>query len=471
MRREARAASTDELGGSRVVRVLAGGSSRSFGGGDDTWLALTEAGGVYLWGRGKTGVLGSGDTHSVSTGPRPVATLRGETIVDAALHDHALVVSSLGRVFSCGANEHGQCGHGDTISPRPVMRSLAALHSRRIVSVAAGKRHSLAVDEDGVVFAWGDGSSGQLGLGDRAGRTAPTVIRWLTEKSIVVKEVYAGQARSFVRCATGVVYCFGSNNDGALGLELQYDQLLPALLDLNPQSTAATVMTTPRTPRDSAAWRGVSDGGTPVDVTQVVKPAAVRPSYSQSTSTPPALPSTTPPLGLSSSWRESSSASIRRVAEGAHEYEVRLLATGHESTIAVTSDGSVFVFGTLGDTRLINPTVVLTEHCAPLNGRLREVSAGYRSATLVTEAGEALVWSLGKGAFDPHEGQVRAPEPLTVLAGHRVVSASSGNSNFVAVVEVSNDDNVQRQHSGTDDDDDDDDHDVDDALFPVDNLE
>jgi alpha-tubulin suppressor-like RCC1 family protein len=328
------------------------------------------------------------------------------------------------------------------------MRSLAALHSRRIVSVAAGKRHSLAVDEAGVVFAWGDGSSGQLGLGDRAGRTAPTVIRWLTEKNIVVKEVYAGQARSFVRCASGVVYCFGSNNDGALGLELQYDQLLPALLDLNPQSTAATVITTPRTPRDSG-WRGVSDGGTPVDVTQVVKPAAVRPTYAQATGTPPALPSTTPPLGLSSSWRESSTASIRRVAEGASEYEVRLLATGHESTIAVTGDGSVFVFGTLGDTRLICPTVVLTEDGAPLGGRLREISAGYRSATLVTEAGEAFVWSLGKGAFDPHTGQVRAPEQIVALSGHRVVSASSGNSNFVAAVEVCVDDGTGTSSEST----------------------
>ncbi|CAN0305643.1 unnamed protein product, partial [Ectocarpus sp. 13 AM-2016] len=39
--------------------------------------------------------------------------------------------------------------------------------------IAAGWRHSVAVTEEGAVFAWGCGSDGRLGLGSHVDASAP----------------------------------------------------------------------------------------------------------------------------------------------------------------------------------------------------------------------------------------------------------------------------------------------------------
>ena len=41
-----------------------------------------------------------------------------------------------------------------------------ALETRTIKQVACGQMHTLAVTDNGLVFAWGDNTKGQLGLGN-----------------------------------------------------------------------------------------------------------------------------------------------------------------------------------------------------------------------------------------------------------------------------------------------------------------
>lgn len=42
---------------------------------------------------------------------------------------------------------------------------VGSLDAQKIAGVACGQTHSLAVNEQGQVFAWGSGKGGQLGLG------------------------------------------------------------------------------------------------------------------------------------------------------------------------------------------------------------------------------------------------------------------------------------------------------------------
>ena len=44
--------------------------------------------------------------------------------------------------------------------------SVDALETRTIKQVACGQMHTLAVTDNGLVFAWGDNAKGQLGLGN-----------------------------------------------------------------------------------------------------------------------------------------------------------------------------------------------------------------------------------------------------------------------------------------------------------------
>ncbi|OOF99792.1 hypothetical protein ASPCADRAFT_203616 [Aspergillus carbonarius ITEM 5010] len=89
--------------------------------------------------------------------------------------DHALLLTSAGRVFSVASSTEnypsfGQLGiPGLTWATRPsgpvdTLHEVTALKGSKIVQIAAGDYHSLALDKDGNVFAFGDNSFGQLAM-------------------------------------------------------------------------------------------------------------------------------------------------------------------------------------------------------------------------------------------------------------------------------------------------------------------
>lgn len=89
--------------------------------------------------------------------------------------DHALLLTNSGRVFSVASSTEnypsfGQLGvPGLTWSTRPkgpvdTCYEITALKGSKIVQIATGDYHSLALSKDGEVFAFGDNSLGQLGV-------------------------------------------------------------------------------------------------------------------------------------------------------------------------------------------------------------------------------------------------------------------------------------------------------------------
>ncbi|KAF7198185.1 Protein FMP25, mitochondrial [Pseudocercospora fuligena] len=101
---------------------------------------------------------------------------RGEKIsaVSSGL-EHALLLTSKGRVFSAASASdvfpsRGQLGvPGLTWLTRPEgafdqPHEITTLRGFNIAKVACGDHHSLALDSEGRVFAWGDNASGQLGF-------------------------------------------------------------------------------------------------------------------------------------------------------------------------------------------------------------------------------------------------------------------------------------------------------------------
>ena len=67
-------------------------------------------------------------------------------------------------VFSWGRGERGVLGHGNSESIG-VPRVIEKLNYFRVMQLAAGRQHVLALTESNGVFAFGNGSHGQLGLG------------------------------------------------------------------------------------------------------------------------------------------------------------------------------------------------------------------------------------------------------------------------------------------------------------------
>ncbi|WAR01457.1 SRGEF-like protein [Mya arenaria] len=81
--------------------------------------------------------------------------------------DPAPINNDEGNAFACGSNSKGQLGAGD-LEDRVTLTQISALKScvalpERLVQVAAGLRHSVALAESGNVFCWGHAKRGQCG--------------------------------------------------------------------------------------------------------------------------------------------------------------------------------------------------------------------------------------------------------------------------------------------------------------------
>lgn len=124
---------------------------------------------------------------------------------------HSLALNGDGMVRAWGDNSYGQLGDGTTGSSAGAGNTpTQAGQLRRVTQVAAGGVHSLAL-ADGDVWAWGHNGSGRLGDGTATDRSSPVRVPDLYADAIA-----AGGSHSLAVSA-GRVYAWGNNGSGQLG--------------------------------------------------------------------------------------------------------------------------------------------------------------------------------------------------------------------------------------------------------------
>jgi alpha-tubulin suppressor-like RCC1 family protein len=173
--------------------------------------------GVALtWGEDTCGQLGMRGLQSARS-PTIMQLLLGHNIVHAAANsDCSAFVTDTGSVFMCGKGDEGRLGLGH-LGPAPTpteVRNLGILN--RIVMVACGFGHTLALSDDRRVFAWGEGTWGNTGVTNSSECLEPIEIHSLTTKE--VRSVHAGGFHSSAITADGNLYCWGKNTNGQLGI-------------------------------------------------------------------------------------------------------------------------------------------------------------------------------------------------------------------------------------------------------------
>ncbi len=89
--------------------------------------------------------------------------------------------------------------------------------------ISAGAHHSLALQTNGTLWAWGSNSNGQLGLGDTADRPNPVKVG--TDTNWVAVNV--GYSFSLAFKANGSPWAWVQNYYGQLGLGDTTDRLSP----------------------------------------------------------------------------------------------------------------------------------------------------------------------------------------------------------------------------------------------------
>ena len=215
-----RAAGTP-MAGKKIVHVSTGGNFYK-----GSSLVLSSEGKVYSWGANDQGQLGNG-TATNSNLPVEVKTegtpKAGKKIIQTAIGvTHSMALDSEGKVYSWGENVNGLLGTGDaipTLSPVLVRTGGTPMEGKKIVQISAGGAHSMALDSEGNIYAWGWGGEGQLGNGENNNSNVPILVKkegtGLEGKTI--KKVMAGGMFSMVLTSDGSLYSWGKNNYGQIG--------------------------------------------------------------------------------------------------------------------------------------------------------------------------------------------------------------------------------------------------------------
>jgi len=204
------------------VRVAAGGAHN---------LALKADGSLWAWGDNRYGQLGAAAT-SGRAAPNPTPTqVPGTYVQVAAGSQHSLSLQANGQLLAWGMNFYGQLGTGSTTgistpSPTPAFAG-TALPTR---STAGGSNFGLAIKADGTLWAWGNNEYGQLGTGNGISQLRPTKVGTDTDWVQVV----AGSLHALARKANGTVWAWGYNADGQLGLGTTATQYAPAQVAVPP---------------------------------------------------------------------------------------------------------------------------------------------------------------------------------------------------------------------------------------------
>lgn len=192
---------------------------------------VLQSGEVFTCGDNSSFCCGHRDTSRPIFRPRLVEALKEVPCKQVAAGlNFTLFLTKQGHVYSCGANSHGQLGHGDTLD-RPTPKIIERLQEvGSVVQIAAGPSYVLALIDNGSVYSFGSGSNFCLGHGEQQNELQPRLIQSFRRKNIHVVRVSAGDEHAVALDSNGYVYTWGKGYCGALGHGDEIDKTLPELV-------------------------------------------------------------------------------------------------------------------------------------------------------------------------------------------------------------------------------------------------
>lgn len=178
-------------------------------------MAVKTDGTLWGWGLNTSGQLGLSDATSRSS-PVQVGALTDWLVVSPGGLSHFLAIKTDGTLWAWGTNTTGQLGLGDTTTRSSPVKVGALTNWKRLVEGPTNNGSSFAIKTDGTLWAWGDNSSGQLGLGDATARSSPVQVGLLTNW----RQLALGRPNPGVVAVKtdGTLWAWGYGNDGQLGL-------------------------------------------------------------------------------------------------------------------------------------------------------------------------------------------------------------------------------------------------------------
>ncbi|KAJ3680411.1 hypothetical protein LUZ60_016689 [Juncus effusus] len=207
--------------------------------GDWHTCIISSSGSLYTFGDGTFGLLGHGDTKSISK-PKQVESLKGLRVKSVACgpyHTAAVVEIIInnfksnnpgGKLFTWGDGDGGKLGHKDG-EKKLVPTCVAGLVDQDFVQVSCGNFLTVGLTVSGVVFTMGSKIHGQLGNPTAQDSCITCVDGPL--KTEYVKEISSGSFHVAVLTSSGKIFTWGKGSDGQLGLGNFVNKSCPSLVE------------------------------------------------------------------------------------------------------------------------------------------------------------------------------------------------------------------------------------------------
>lgn len=157
---------------------------------------LKESGTSIIWAFGLNNYKQLGYSKEDSVIVNPINTKFDNIKTIAGGQHHTLVLKNDGSCYAIGRKDYGRLGLGNTPEDVTELKLIEALKGKEVVDISRGEAQSFAITKDGHLYAWGMGTSLQLGTGEEEDALVPTLIESKQTKDKRILQAYGGGQHS-----------------------------------------------------------------------------------------------------------------------------------------------------------------------------------------------------------------------------------------------------------------------------------
>lgn len=378
-----------------------------------------------------------------------------------------------GHILTCGRNDSFQLGYSmESLQPTP--RRVKTEEDVSFIDVSSARYHTLGLTSQGLVYSWGKGFGGKLGLGNEKTHILPTCIHLKTK----VLKIAAAKFHSLALTNTGNVLSWGSNKYGQLGLGNTLKSLRPTCVTAmkGPKNASCVSIAASNShsccinefgyvycwgTNDSNQLGFRKESGKSSNLPRKVSSESFKVSIPVQCAASDSITIVRTQMGDVYQWglgnqrpnrvcfeREKNTTETGWVTKDITSDSIKLIdiSTGPYHRAAVSSDGEVFTWGTEAN---------LLGYCAKNTGKAKShttvgkrleglYSKGYRISSVkcakrhsiaVSQNGAAFVWGHGDHGVLGMSGKLTyQPEPKQITMVSNVVAASAAESHSALIL-------------------------------------
>ena len=338
-----------------------------------------------------------------------------ETSKIAAGLYHTVTINADGSLWAWGDNTYGQLGVGTSCNTT----SLVSYCKNPIQigtgykAVAAGAYHTLGIKTDGTLWAWGRNNNGQLGDGTLVNKSRPTKIGAATGWTDVEAGYFHSVAMSGV-AGSAVAYTWGDNTYGQLGIQTGTISRAGVTTFATASAVSPTLVSGGFTNYKAIAAGAYHNAAVLADGTLRTWGGNSSGQLGDGTTTPKGVPTQ---IGTSTAWRS--------------------VAAGDFHTVADRVNNTVFTWGANNQGQLGDGTTLdkLAPSTLALSGAYKAIGAGtYHTIAIDTDG---KVWTWGANTFgqlgDATSTSKSSPVQAGAAAGLTATAAEAGYGHTLVI--------------------------------------